>query len=200
MGQQKKANQNFKQNFKQKFKIDSCLPHERFLNFISNENGAALLEVLFTFVAQLFLSLGVIILFTQIARAEIMSFQDWKKFKVDQAQAQAAQPSKTAEAAPAGPLQASSPNSNKNRAPKIEASKLALQIAQELSIEDYFALYLSQFHERSDFIDAAKKLSPSELGDLLLTLKSSLARETPSDSPQSLSFSTLTAPTAPIKK
>ncbi len=192
MGQQKKAGQ--------KFKLDSRLPHKRFKNFINNEHGAALLEVLFTFVAQLFLSLGVIILFTQIARAEIMSFQDWKKFKVDQAQAQVAQPSKTAEAASAGPLPASSPNTNKNKSPKIEASKLALQIAQELSIEDYFALYLSQFHERSDFIDAAKKLSPSELADLLLTLKSSLARETPTDSPQSLSFSSLTAPAAPIKK
>ena len=126
MGQQKKANQKANekanekagQKFKQKFKIDSRLPHKRFINFINNEHGAALLEVLFTFVAQLFLSLGVIILFTQIARAEIMSFQDWKKFKVDQAQAQAAQPSKTAEAAPAGPLPASNLNPNKNRAPK----------------------------------------------------------------------------------
>ena len=192
MGQQKKSN--YKKNDPG---FDLLVAGKR---FIQNEHGAALLEVLFTFVAQLFLSLGVIILFTQIARAEIMSFQDWKKFKVDQAQAQAAQPSKALEATPAAPLPLASAAPTKTKAPKIEASKLALQIAQELSIEDYFALYLSQFHDRSDFIDAAKKLSPTELADLLLTLKMTLAKENQSDSPQSLSFSTLTAPSVPIKK
>jgi hypothetical protein len=197
LGQQKKSihQLKFANQFKGQFKR----------HFKKSEHGAALLEVLFTFVAQLFLSLGVIILFTQIARADILSFQEWKKLKVDQAQVQASQSNqiKVSESTPAAALTASNLSSgaqSKSKAPKLEASKLALQIAQDLSIEDYFALYLSQFHERSDFIDAAKKLSPAELADLLITLKSSLARDNSPDSPQSLSFSTLTTPSAPIKK
>ncbi len=156
------------------------------------EAGSVFIEVLFTFVAQLFLSLGVIILFTQIARAEVMSFQEWKKLKLNEAQIQS-QPSENSKAAAAGIAKA-------NKSQKLEASKLALQIAQELSVEDYFALYLSQFKDKSDFVDAAKKMNPTELGDLLLNLKNSLDRSSTQESPQNLSFSNLNSAEAQIKK
>jgi hypothetical protein len=164
------------------------------LHFHNEESGSVFLEVLFTFVAQLFLSLGVIILFTQIARAEVMSFQEWKKSKVTEAQVQNVVPEK------APPALVSVTASKASKAPKIEASKLALQIAQELTIEDYFALYLSQFRDRSDFTDAAKKLSPGEMADLLLTLKGSMDKSNSNDAPQNLSFSNLTAPDSSLKK
>lgn len=160
------------------------------LHFHDEEKGSVFIEVLFTFVAQIFLSLGVIILFTQIARAEVMSFQDWKKLKLNEAQIQSL-PSEKA---------ASTGIAKANKTQKLEASKLAMQIAQELTIEDYFALYLSQFKDRSDFVDAAKKLNPNEMGDLLLNLKNSLDRPSGPESPQNLSFSNLNTPDAPTKK
>jgi len=197
----------------------SSLKSAHQLNFHNKENGSAVLEVLFTFVAQLFLSLGVIIFFTQVAHADVMSFQEWKKLKVDEAQIQTkATDSTTTTIQASGSDQASSSVSSststsspspvgsqstktKTVKPKTEASKLALQIAQELTIEDYFALYLSQFKDRNDFIDAAKKLTSSELGDLLLNLKSSLSRETSQESiQQNLSFSTLGSAGAATKK
>ncbi len=162
------------------------------LKFHSEEAGSVFIEVLFTFVAQLFLSLGVIILFTQVARAEVMSFQEWKKYKISEAQTQSASSENP---------KPSASNSVKSIKPvKPEASKIALEIAQELTIEDYFALYLSQFRERADFIDAAKKLNSNELGDLLLNLKNTLGRPNAPERPQNLSFSTLNSPEIQIKK
>ncbi len=162
------------------------------LDFKSEESGSVFIEVLFTFVAQLFLSLGVIILFTQIARADVISFQDWKKLKINEAQIQSL-PTETSRAAAANIAKA-------NKSQKLEASKLALQIAQELTIEDYFALYLSQFKDRADFVEAAKKLNATEMGDLLLILKSSLGRPSAPDGPQNFSFSNLNSADTQIKK
>ena len=165
------------------------------LHFHNEESGSVFIEVLFTFVAQLFLSLGVIILFTQIARADVMSFQDWKKLKVGEAQVQTT----------GAPAETKSPASTTNspktgKVPKIEASKLALEIAQELTIDDYFALYLSQFKDKSDFSEAAKKLTPSEMGDLLLTLKNTMNKSNSNETPQNLSYSPLTSPESQLKK
>ncbi len=121
-----------------------------------------------------------------------MSFQEWKKLKVNEAQVQSV-PVENSRSTASGAAKAT-------KTQKLEASKLALQIAQELTIEDYFALYLSQFKERSDFVEAAKKLNPNEMGDLLLNLKNTLDRPSAPDSPQNLSFSNLNSPDTPAKK
>lgn len=167
------------------------------LHFHNEESGSVFIEVLFTFVAQLFLSLGVIILFTQIARAEVMSFQEWKILKVNEAKIQTSTPDVT----PKGPESTRTAIPLKvTKAPKVEASKLALEIAQELTIDDYFALYLRQFNEKTDFSEAAKKLSPAEMGDLLLTLKNTMDKSNTNDSTQNLSFSPLNSPDSQLKK
>ncbi len=165
------------------------------LNFYHEESGSVLIEVLFTFVAQLFLSLGVIILFTQIARADVMSFQEWKKLKVGEAQVQSTQVLTETKS-----LASTTSIPKAGKAPKIEASKLALEIAQELTIDDYFALYLSQFKDKSDFSEAAKKLTASEMGDLLLTLKNTMDKSNGTETPQNLSYSPLTSPESQLKK
>ena len=131
-----------------------------------------------------------IILFTQIARGDVLSFQEWKKVKVTEAQVLSSSPTEATTKAQA---------SKAGKSSKLEASKLALQIAEELTIDDYFALYLSQFKDKSDFSDAAKKLAPSEMADLLMTLKSTMDRA-PSSGPQALSYSPLTSPDSQLKK
>jgi hypothetical protein len=48
-------------------------------------------------------------------------------------------------------------------------------VAQELAVNDYFVLYLSQFKSRDAFIEAAKKLTPEEAADLMMSYQKHLA-------------------------
>lgn len=136
--------------------------------FIS-KSGSVFLDLFFTFLAQILISLGVLILLSNSARAEILSFQDWKKARIEEAQSQLK----------ASELFFSNSSDSAKRIKNVqkpEVAKMRLEIAKELSIDDYFALYLSQFSEKSAFTEAAKKLSPDETAQLLMSLKSNLTK------------------------
>ncbi len=57
---------------------------------------------------------------------------------------------------------------------RLRQAELSLEIAQELNVNDYFILYLSQFQSREAFEEAAGKLSKAEVGQLLMAYKKQL--------------------------
>lgn len=117
-------------------------------------------------------------LFTTVfARAEVgvQSFQTWKSNRVDEARTaleklQGERPS-AAKVLDRKPLE--------NKAPrvdlKLQQAQLNLEVARELTISDYFVLYLSQFKSRDAFVEAAKKLNPEESADLMMSYQKHLA-------------------------
>ncbi|HMS10269.1 MAG TPA: hypothetical protein PKE66_12335, partial [Pyrinomonadaceae bacterium] len=50
----------------------------------------------------------------------------------------------------------------------LRQAQLNVQIAHELTVNDYFVLYLSQLKGREAFLEAAKKLTPEETADLMV--------------------------------
>ncbi|MEK7355815.1 MAG: hypothetical protein AAB250_05170 [Bdellovibrionota bacterium] len=57
---------------------------------------------------------------------------------------------------------------------RLSQAQLNLEIAQELSVNDYFVLYLGRFKERAAFQEAARKLSVDEAADLMIAYQRSI--------------------------
>jgi hypothetical protein len=112
---------------------------------------------------------------------EVMGFQTWKTGRVDEAKSllerlqqehATAGNNKRPEAGKNG--QNSSAKSARSDAKLLQA-QLSLEVARELTVNDYFVLYLSQFKTREAFLDAAKKLNPEESADLMISYQKHLA-------------------------
>lgn len=56
--------------------------------------------------------------------------------------------------------------------PRLRQARLNIEIARELSVNDYYILYLSQIKEKSSLVEAAKKMAPEEIAELVLSLQS----------------------------
>ncbi len=54
---------------------------------------------------------------------------------------------------------------------RLGQAKINYEIAKELTIQDYIAVYLSQYTSRASMVDIAKKLSAEEVAELLLALR-----------------------------
>ncbi len=54
---------------------------------------------------------------------------------------------------------------------RLNQAKINFEIAKELSIHDYIAVYLSQYSSRASMLEVAKKMSPEEVAELLLALR-----------------------------
>lgn len=113
----------------------------------------------------------------------IIGYQTWKSMRVDQAKSQLERVEsrqKTSSIKSTGKRGTLSSNPNP---PIIQADQRVLQaqvnldIASELTVNDYFLLYLRQFKEKEAFVEAAKKLSPEEVADLLMAYQKSLSGE-----------------------
>lgn len=52
---------------------------------------------------------------------------------------------------------------------RVEQAKMNLEIAQDLTVNDYLAIYLSRFKSRDVIVDVARRMSPEEIADLLLS-------------------------------
>ncbi|MES2963194.1 MAG: hypothetical protein V4760_04830 [Bdellovibrionota bacterium] len=142
--------------------------------------------------------IAVLLLFAGTAQAEInmglgvMGFQAWKasrveeaKTQIDRIQGEAGVDKVTGERAPGeknpvvkGAETKSLAKDRLQKSPRIDQrlqqAQLNLEIAQELSVNDYFVLYLSPFKDRSAFQEAARKLSVDETADLMLAYQRSL--------------------------
>lgn len=60
---------------------------------------------------------------------------------------------------------------------RLSQAKTNLAIAQELGAHDYFVLYLSQLKTEAEVQEAAKKLDPSEVAEIMIGIKKQLSEE-----------------------
>lgn len=60
---------------------------------------------------------------------------------------------------------------------RLAQAQTNLEIAQELGAYDYFVLYLSQLKSETDIQEAAKKLDPSEVAEIMIGIKKQLSSE-----------------------
>ncbi|HRK08737.1 MAG TPA: hypothetical protein PLZ57_13280 [Pseudobdellovibrionaceae bacterium] len=60
---------------------------------------------------------------------------------------------------------------------RVEQAKSNLEMAQELNVSDYFAVYLSQFRTREAMLEAARQMSPEDVADLMLAYQKAAAQD-----------------------
>jgi hypothetical protein len=122
----------------------------------------------------------------------VLGFQAWKTSRIDDARG-------TLEKTPKPALDAPKKAIPGVKAPrvdqKLQQAQLNFDIAQELTVNDYFVLYLTQFKQREAFVEVAKKLSPEEIADLMLSYQKHLAGSSDIDF-MTPSASGLSGPTA----
>lgn len=102
------------------------------------------------------------------AETSVVGFQSWKSARVDEAR-NALEKLQDAVSAKDKKLK------NKPVDPKVQQAQVGVAIAQELTVNDYFLLYLRQFKHKEALVEAAKKLSPDEIADLLIAYQKHLA-------------------------
>jgi hypothetical protein len=123
------------------------------------------------------------------AKSEInvLGFQAWKTSRIDDAKAAVERlTDQDKEAATPSPksarknkhdvssrLQLASKTSRSDQ--RLQQAQINLEMAQELTVNDYFVLYLSQFKQKEAFIEAAKKLSAEESADLMMSYQKRLS-------------------------
>lgn len=127
---------------------------------------------------------ALLLLFAMSANAapEVMGFQSWKASRIDDAKsileklqqdhapaASAKRPEPT-KVASAGTTASKAPRADA----KLQQAQMSLDVAHELTVNDYFVLYLSQFKTREAFLEAAKKLTPEESADLMISYQKHL--------------------------
>ncbi len=108
----------------------------------------------------------------EINSSGILGFQAWKSLRVTEARASLDK--LQADLQPQAP--GAKPASKFARGDqKLQQAQFNVEIAQELTISDYFTLYVSQLKDRSSFLDAAKKLSADETADLMMAYQKQLS-------------------------
>lgn len=130
------------------------------------------------------LSTIMMICFSLSAQAEVVGFQAWKTNRVDEARInlEKLQNDKTVPPLAIAPKQSQKPESRLQVSQKsargdfkIQQAQTNLELARELTVNDYFVLYLSQLKSRDAFVEAARKLSPEEMADLMMSYQKHLS-------------------------
>ncbi len=109
----------------------------------------------------------------------VLGFQSWKNNRVDEAKTTLERLNSQEKSSE----KKSGKSSNKTARPdqKIQQAQINLELAQELTVNDYFVLYLSQFKQKDAFIEAAKKLSADETAELMMSYQKRLSGPDPVD-------------------
>ena len=129
----------------------------------------------------------------EINSSGVLGYSGWKTARVEEARQQLDKLQADLQAPPAA--KATGPRFARGDQ-KLQQAQFNVEIAQELTISDYFNLYVTQLRDRSSFVDAAKKLSAEETADLMLAYQKLLSAG-PQGSDVSLPL--LAAPNAPSK-
>lgn len=119
----------------------------------------------------------------EITSVGVLGYQAWKSERVEAAKADL---EKAQADAPKVEVRTKAPQKISRTEQKLQQAQLNLEIVQELSVNDYFVLYLNQFKDRSAFLEAARKLNSDEAADLMLAYQKHLAKDADSDSMPSL--------------
>ena len=129
------------------------------------------------------LTFAILMLIGPVAKAEILGFRAWKnqriedaRLNLDRAQSEASAdrqiPSRTLH------VRAGASGTRIQRASKgesrLQQAQLNLELATELTINDYFVLYLSQSNGTEAIVEAAKKMSADEVAELMMAYKKRL--------------------------
>jgi hypothetical protein len=113
----------------------------------------------------------------------VLGFQAWKASRIDEAKkgiekAQtdiSAQGAKSPEAKVTKAQEGARLQKGVRADQRLQQAQLNLETAQDLSVNDYFVLYLNQFKDRSAFVEAAQKLNAVEAADLMMAYQKHLA-------------------------
>lgn len=135
------------------------------------------------------------LLMTQAANAEILGFRTWKSKQIEEAKISldvakidlrvknTGGKSKHSRYIPvASPrllaAKKNIPDSKRAQSweERLNQAKLNLEIAQELTVNDYFVLYLSRVDNPDVFEEAAKKMTPEEMAELMRAYRSYIDR------------------------
>ncbi|MGE0632768.1 MAG: hypothetical protein AB7O96_10185 [Pseudobdellovibrionaceae bacterium] len=141
-----------------------------------------------------------------LKNAEVRGFKEWKSQKVQEAvarvtrtrteieqekqkadkQAAAVAFHEVMSGEKAASLKTISPQTSMSKLElQLKQSQFSLEIAKELAVTDYFALYLSRFPDKKKaFADAASKLSPDEMAELMAAFEKSLTSGSAAEKPQ----------------
>jgi hypothetical protein len=60
----------------------------------------------------------------------------------------------------------------------VEQARKGLEVSQDLTVSDYFALYHAQIKSRDAMVDVAKRMAPEEVAELLLAYQKLSTGET----------------------
>lgn len=124
------------------------------------------------------------LLISHSASAEVLGFRAWKTQRIDEAKLalervttessndKRSPTAPTAEVRSAGTLMQVKKLSKAET--RINQAKMNLELAAEFTINDYFVLYLSQQANAEAIPEAAKKMSPEEVAELMLAYKKRL--------------------------
>ncbi len=125
-----------------------------------------------------------LIIISQSAQAEVLGFRAWKNQRIEDAKAALERTNvessgeKKTPAARAVEVRTNNSLMQVKKASKAESrisqAKVNLELATEFSINDYFVLYLSQQDSPEAIPEAAKKMSPEEVAELMLAYKKRL--------------------------
>jgi hypothetical protein len=114
---------------------------------------------------------------TSFASTSIKGYREWKVDKVQVALGQTAS-TRTL-------LQKAKAEGQKTNVDSLERQLTQLQwnldVAKDLSVTDYFVLYLSQLSQSDRFQQAAQKLSSSEVAELMEAYANTLGSSTPAE-------------------
>ncbi|OQW51152.1 MAG: hypothetical protein A4S09_10655 [Proteobacteria bacterium SG_bin7] len=132
----------------------------RGLNLEAESSKIIFLVKLFHYVAVigLVLSLAYPVFAAPNVNSEVQSFKNWKTQKVKEAEAIVRRAKLTPH--------------KENHEEELYRALLSLEMSKDLTVNDYFVIYLSNHRAgRKAFQTAVKKLSDAELANLLWTLK-----------------------------
>jgi hypothetical protein len=125
-----------------------------------------------------------LLILSQSAQADVLGFRAWKNQRIEDAKSALERTNlestgeKKAPAAKAIEIRANNSLMQVKKASKAESrinqAKVNLELATEFTINDYFVLYLSQHDSPEAIPEAAKKMSPDEVAELMLAYKKRL--------------------------
>lgn len=104
------------------------------------------------------------------SRLDVVGYKAWKTSRIDEAKA-ALQRLQV----DAGLEAVSRPSSMGRIERRLEQAKLNVEIATDLTVNDYFVLYLKPLRSKDAFLEAARKLSPDEMGELMIAYQKQLS-------------------------
>jgi hypothetical protein len=109
-----------------------------------------------------------------ITELGVMGFQSWRASRIEEARFNL---DRMSSKVLADKIDGSKGQKTTRPDHRLDQARLNVEIAQELTIHDYFQLYLNQFKGKDALLEAAKKLSPEDVAELLSLYKKSLGAD-----------------------